>query len=533
MWGHDFRPDYLFIRRAPRGARRAGDPRDDRDGDAGDGARHRDSARPRRSRSSARASMRPNLRYDVEEVAQRGGPARDPRRAAARAARRLGDRLRALAPLDCEELARVLRGHGLRSRALPRRARGRGAHARPGRLHRRTDPGRRRHDRVRDGHRQAGRAARLPLQLPGLARELRADGRARRPRRRAERDAPAREPERRDRAAPVRGRRTCRRRRAPARLPRAARRPAGSSTRTSSPRWPDRDARVLVGMLEQAGLVRRGFDDGPAMRIELPAAPGRRARARRRAARSRTRSWPSRAPTASSRFAETRRVPARAGGRALRRGASTALRCVRRLRRRRRAGRVDLEPAAAAARRRRRGDRRRGRVADVAARATEPRRDAARLAEGAAVGAALARLRLLAAATDADVRRWVQLARELGRARRGRRRPTASASCTPIRARRAAARSGRAAPPTSTRSSSTRLRSWRLERSREDACPHTSSSTTRRCASSPPLSPQTLRRARRREGLRPGEARALRRRRARRPRRLVVAPCLPRIAGAA
>jgi ATP-dependent DNA helicase RecQ len=36
---------------------------------------------------------------------------------------------------------------------------------------------------------------------------------------------------------------------------------------------PDRDARVLVGMLEQAGLVVRGFDEGRRMRIDVPAAP--------------------------------------------------------------------------------------------------------------------------------------------------------------------------------------------------------------------------------------------------------------------
>jgi ATP-dependent DNA helicase RecQ len=36
---------------------------------------------------------------------------------------------------------------------------------------------------------------------------------------------------------------------------------------------PERDARVLVGMLEQVGLLRRGFDDGRRMRIEVPAAP--------------------------------------------------------------------------------------------------------------------------------------------------------------------------------------------------------------------------------------------------------------------
>jgi ATP-dependent DNA helicase RecQ len=36
---------------------------------------------------------------------------------------------------------------------------------------------------------------------------------------------------------------------------------------------PERDARVLVGMLEQAGLLRRDFDEGRLMRITLSAAP--------------------------------------------------------------------------------------------------------------------------------------------------------------------------------------------------------------------------------------------------------------------
>ena len=36
---------------------------------------------------------------------------------------------------------------------------------------------------------------------------------------------------------------------------------------------PERDARVLVGMLEQAGLLRRDFDEGRLMRISLEAAP--------------------------------------------------------------------------------------------------------------------------------------------------------------------------------------------------------------------------------------------------------------------
>ena len=37
---------------------------------------------------------------------------------------------------------------------------------------------------------------------------------------------------------------------------------------------PERDARVLVGMLEQAGLLRRGHDAGRLMRIEVPPPPG-------------------------------------------------------------------------------------------------------------------------------------------------------------------------------------------------------------------------------------------------------------------
>jgi ATP-dependent DNA helicase RecQ len=36
---------------------------------------------------------------------------------------------------------------------------------------------------------------------------------------------------------------------------------------------PDRDVRVLVGMLEQAGLVERGFDEGRRLRVDVPAPP--------------------------------------------------------------------------------------------------------------------------------------------------------------------------------------------------------------------------------------------------------------------
>jgi ATP-dependent DNA helicase RecQ len=36
---------------------------------------------------------------------------------------------------------------------------------------------------------------------------------------------------------------------------------------------PERDVRVLVGMLEQAGLVERGFDEGRRMRVDVPTPP--------------------------------------------------------------------------------------------------------------------------------------------------------------------------------------------------------------------------------------------------------------------
>ena len=36
---------------------------------------------------------------------------------------------------------------------------------------------------------------------------------------------------------------------------------------------PERDVRVLVGMLEQAGLVERGFDEGRRMRVDVPVPP--------------------------------------------------------------------------------------------------------------------------------------------------------------------------------------------------------------------------------------------------------------------
>ena len=413
MWGHDFRPDYLFIRR---GLEALGEPTL-----LGMTA----TATPETARDIGQALgrtlevvhtsvMRPNLRYDVAGGRQRRGSARDPRRATrarSAAARRSCTRDRAARPRSSRACSAVTDFEPSTTTPVSRREE-------------RTrvqddfvvgrDAGRRRHDGVRHGHRQARRAARLPRQLPGLARGVRADGGPRGARRRAEPDAPAREPERCDGAPALRGLGRAHARPSSARSTAPSGTRAGSSTPTSSPPLvPERDARVLVGMLEQAGLLRRDFDEGRLMRIELAAAPDD-ARERVDALLDRARLVAESRADRIVAFAETRVVPARAGRGALRRG---VLRAVRRLRRLRAADpriRVDLEPAASAARRRRRGDRRRGRVPHVAARAAQPRRDAARLAEGAPVRTPLL---CLPTARGGDRRRRPPL----GAARRGAR----------------------------------------------------------------------------------------------------------------
>ena len=99
MWGHDFRPDYLFIRRA---LEELGDPTL-----LGMTA----TATPETASAISEALgreleivhtsvVRPNLRYDVETVANAEDRLRGTRRSTRRSYERLGDRLRALAPLD-------------------------------------------------------------------------------------------------------------------------------------------------------------------------------------------------------------------------------------------------------------------------------------------------------------------------------------------------------------------------------------------------------------------------------------------------
>jgi RecQ family ATP-dependent DNA helicase len=271
MWGHDFRPDYLFIRR---GLEALGSPTV-----LGMTA----TATPETARDIGQALgrtldvvhtsvMRPNLRYDVEEVAN----AED--RIAI-----LVERLRALrggsaivyarSRRSTEELARVLRGHGFRAEHY----------------HAGLEPDER--TRVQDdflsGAAQSVVATtafgmgidkpdvrlvclvNYPDSLEGYVQMVGRAGRDGEPsetfllaspsdaaalRRFAVSDVPT--------APELRS------------IYRALLEADGLVDPAAlGERVPDRDARVLVGMLEQAGLVRRGFDEGRHMRVDLSAAP--------------------------------------------------------------------------------------------------------------------------------------------------------------------------------------------------------------------------------------------------------------------
>ena len=271
MWGHDFRPDYLFIRR---GLEALGDPTL-----LGMTA----TATPETARDIGQALgrtlevvhtsvMRPNLRYDVEEVAN----AED--RIAI-----LVERLGALrggsaivyarSRRSTEELARVLSGHGFRAE-----------HYHAGlEAQERT--------RVQDdfvsGRLQAVVATtafgmgidkpdvrlvclvNYPDSLEGYVQMVGRAGRDGAPSQTLLLASPSDA--------------TALRRFAVADVPsptelRAVYRAVRDSGGLVDPdelaaAAPERDARVLVGMLEQAGLLRRSFDEGRLMRIELAAAP--------------------------------------------------------------------------------------------------------------------------------------------------------------------------------------------------------------------------------------------------------------------
>ena len=332
MWGHDFRPDYLFIRRALDELDGPSVLGHDRDRDAGERGRRSPRRSGGRSRSSARASIgRTSATTSSAPRTARSGSARLLRRL--REPRRgRGDRLRALAALLRGDRAHAARARDRRG-ALPRGPRAGRADARPGVVRRGAHAGRRRDHRVRHGHRQGERpprGARQPSRTRSRATcrwSAARDGTA-------ARATPS--------CLPGDADATALRRFALGDVPtpdvlrrvyRAVREAGGTVT-------PDaleeavggtHDPRVLVGMLEQAGLVRRGYDAGRAMRIELlpvDAGAGRRRRHPARPLRARGGG----AGRAHHRVRRSESLPSPPGGGALRRDARRAVRRVRRLR---------------------------------------------------------------------------------------------------------------------------------------------------------------------------------------------------------
>ena len=269
MWGHDFRPDYLFIRRA---LAELGDP--SLLGMTATAtpatAREIGEALGRRLEVVRTTVVRPNLRYDVEEVSGNEDRLRI-------LVERLGGLTHGSAIVyarsrdSCERIARTLRGHGLRIEHY----------------HAGLEP----HERTRvqddfvDGRIQGVVATtafgmgidKADVRLVCLVNYpdsvesyVQMVGRAGRD------GAPS------DTlllASPSDA--TAVRRFAVSGLPgaddlrrvyRAIRDAGGVIEPETLARAVagDADPRVLVGMLEQAGIVRRGFDAGRAMRVELP-----------------------------------------------------------------------------------------------------------------------------------------------------------------------------------------------------------------------------------------------------------------------
>ena len=269
MWGHDFRPDYLFIRRALDALGTPAILGMTATATPGDRARDRGRARQgARGRAHERRPAEPALRR--RDRRRRGGAAAHARPAAARAARRLGDRLCPLPPQLREPGTHAPRARS-RRRPLPRRARAGGALGGAGGVHRGPDPDRRRDDGVRDGDRQAGHPARRALQLPASRSRATSRWSAAAGRDGARRHAAAREPLRRAQL----------RRFARSDIPRwptcvpSTRGCAGArgAARGACFWWPEPDPRVLVGMLEQVGPRSARLRPGRAMQIEVPEPP--------------------------------------------------------------------------------------------------------------------------------------------------------------------------------------------------------------------------------------------------------------------
>ena len=271
MWGHDFRPDYLFIRRA---LEALGEPSVlGLTATATPAAAHEIADALGRELAVVRTSVvRPNLRYDVDEV----GGNEDRLRVLVERLRGLGEGsaiVYARSRDSCERVARTLRSHGLRlehyhagleaaERArvqddfVSGRIRGVVATTAFGMgidkpdvrlvcLFNYPDSLESYVQMVGRGGRDGARSQTLLLAGPSDAAAVR---------RFAIGDIPG----------PDDLRRVYR-----------ALRDAGGVIEPEQIAAGDHDPRVLVGMLEQAGLVRRGFDQGRAMRVELlEAGPG-------------------------------------------------------------------------------------------------------------------------------------------------------------------------------------------------------------------------------------------------------------------
>ena len=460
---------------------KAGDPGDDRDRYAGHRAGDRDRARPgARDRANERRPPEPALRRRARR--RRGGAAANARPPPARAARRLGDRLRALPPQLRDPGPHVARARP-RGRPLPRRPGAGRALGGAGGVHRGPHPDRRRDDGVRDGDRQARHPPRRALQLSGVARELRPDGRPGRARRPRVRHAPAREPRRLAAAAPVRALRHSDRRRPPLRL-RAATRPRARSRRRSSAQ--------RAGSARTGGNARAGRARPPRLRRRPgdadrgAGATGRRGRANRPAARAlRAGGAGARRPARPLRGVQG--LPAPAGGRALRRNARRGLRDVRRLL----AARVAaVEEAATAPLPDDVSGAIHGAVLGpaLAARADGPRGDAARVDERTPLRAALAPLRPARLRHSGRGQALDPAARGRGRARgvRERRRLPAAAGGARSQRCRESARLRRQGLPT--RACSSACGRGGSSARGSTRCRPTSSSTTQRSASSRPRS---------------------------------------------
>ena len=179
QWGHDFRPEYLRLREVVEALGRLADRRRDRD------RRRADARRDRRQAVRAEAeNLRPLVRPAEPLPGDAAEGQRDPAadRPPRRPPRRVRHRLLRLAPTHRGAGAGALR-HRPPGAALPRRARPRRAGGEPGRLPARGRLRRVRHHRLRHGHRQAGRALRVPRRHAVLDRGLLPGDRPRRTRR--------------------------------------------------------------------------------------------------------------------------------------------------------------------------------------------------------------------------------------------------------------------------------------------------------------------------------------------------------------